>query len=188
MVRNFDGRPVPRPLLDTLLGDALHGPSAGFTQGSAFVVLEGEGQTDRFWELTTTPDWRARTVRHAGLPKAPVIILPMADPEAYLDRYGEPDKAGSGLTAEEAWPVPYWLVDTAFAAMVILLRAVDLGLGALFLGIFRGEKELLAELGVPDRIRPIGAIALGYPAPDLPSPSLARGRRALDDMVHRGRW
>ena len=35
---------------------------------------------------------------------------------------------------------------------------------------------------------PIGAVALGWPAPDEPSPSLARGRRPLDDVVHRGRW
>lgn len=188
MVRNFDSRPVPRALLDQVLSDALHAPSAGFSQGWAFLVLEGREQTRTFWELTTTDEWRRRTVNHAGVLNAPVVILPMADRQAYLDRYAEPDKAGSGLDVEKAWPVPYWLVDTAFATMIMLLSAVDAGLGALFLGIFRGEEELLVELGVPEGIRPIGAIALGYSAADRPSPSLARGRRPLEQVVHRGRW
>ena len=48
---------------------------------------------------------------------------------------------------------------------------------------------LLEHLGVPPGYRPIGAVALGYPAaPDPLSLSLARGRRELDEVVHRGRW
>jgi nitroreductase len=84
--------------------------------------------------------------------------------------------------------VPYWLVDTAFATMLMLLGAADAGLGAAFVGIFRGEAELLASLGVPEGYRPIGAVAMGYPAPDIRSPSLARGRRPMADVVHRGGW
>ncbi len=117
-----------------------------------------------------------------------MVVLPLAHRQAYLDRYAEPDKAGSGLDRGDAWPVPYWLVDTGFAVMLMLLSAVDAGLGAAFLGIFRGEAELLDTLGVPDGYRPIGAVAVGYPAPDEPSPSLARGRRPVSDVVHRGRW
>jgi len=187
MVRSFEDRPVPREVVDTMLARAIRAPSAGFSQGWAFVVLEGPDQTDLFWRTTTTPDWRAGT-RRAGLLRAPVVVLPLAHRQAYLDRYAEPDKAGSGLDLGDAWPVPYWLVDTAFAVMLMLLSAVDAGLGAAFLGIFRGEAELLDTLGVPDGYRPVGAVAVGYPAPDEPSPSLARGRRPVSDVVHRGRW
>jgi nitroreductase len=188
MVRSFDGHPLGAGVLDRLLAQAVRAPSAGFTQGWAFVVLEGADQTARFWDHTLPAGDRA-TFRWPGLLRAPVIVLPMASRQAYLDRYAEPDKAGAGLADEAAWPVPYWDVDCAFATMVLLLGAVDQGLGALFFGIFRGETELLADLGVPPEYRPIGAVALGHPdGHDTRSASLARGRRSLDEVVHRGGW
>jgi nitroreductase len=187
MVRSFEDRPVPPDVVDAVLAHAVRAPSAGFSQGWAFVVLEGPEQTGAFWRAVTTPEWRAST-RRAGLLRAPVVVLPLAHRQDYLDRYAEPDKAGSGLDRAEAWPVPYWLIDTAFATMLMLLSAGDAGLGAAFVGIFRGEAHLLASLGVPEGYRPIGAVALGYPAPDFPSPSVARGRRPLSEVVHRGRW
>jgi nitroreductase len=187
MVRSFEDRPVPPGVVDAVLAHAVRAPSAGFSQGWAFVVLEGSEQTGVFWRAVTTPDWRAST-RREGLLRAPVVVLPLAHPQAYLDRYAAPDKEGSGLDQADAWPVPYWLIDTGFATMLMLLSAADAGLGAVFVGIFRGEAELLAALGVPEGYRPIGAVALGYPAPDIPSPSVARGRRPMPDVVHRGRW
>jgi nitroreductase len=187
MVRSFEDRPVPSRVVDTVLANAVRAPSAGFSQGWAFVVLEGPEQTGVFWRTATTPDWRAGT-RRVGLLRAPVVVLPLAHRQAYLDRYAEPDKEGTGLDRSQAWPVPYWLIDTAFATMLILLSATDAGLGAAFVGIFRGESELLTTLGVPEGYRPIGAVAMGYPAPDIPSPSLARGRRPMAEVVHRGRW
>ncbi len=84
--------------------------------------------------------------------------------------------------------MPYWLVDAAMSSMHMLLGAVDAGLGACFFGIFDHEAAVLAELGVPEGYQPIGTIALGYPADDRPSGSSWRGRRPLDEVVHRGRW
>ena len=72
--------------------------------------------------------------------------------------------------------------------MLMLLAAVDEGLAALFFGIFSHEAELLDALGVPAGLQPIGTIAIGYGAPDRPSGSLRRGRRGLDQVVHRGGW
>jgi len=188
MVRNFSDRPLPPGALDRVLANARRAPSAGFTQGWAFVVLEGREQTDLVWRLTLDADWRARRA-HQGLENAPVIVLPLSHRQAYLDRYAEPDKAALGLGAEDRWPVPYWDVDTAFATMLMLLTAVDEGIGALFFGLFSGEADLLAALGVPAGYRAIGAVALGWPAPDdPPSPSLRRGRRPSREVVHRGRW
>ena len=71
--------------------------------------------------------------------------------------------------------------------MLILLTAVDEGLGALFFGV-RRHVELKAAYGIPERATVIGAIAIGHPAPDRPSPSLRRGARAAETVVHRARW
>jgi len=85
--------------------------------------------------------------------------------------------------------VPYWDIDTAMASMLILLTAVDEGLGALFFGIFDEHLDAFrAAFDVPDAFTPIGAIAVGHRAQDTPSASLRRGRRSLEEVVHRGRW
>ena len=184
MVRNFENRPIPSGVLERILRNGTRAPSAGFTQGWDLLVLEGASQTGRFWDATF-PSGR-EGFRWPGLFRAPVIVVPLASMDAYLDRYAEPDK---GWTDRDPgrWPVPYWLVDAGFSALLILLTAVDAGLGALFFGIFRPE-EFRAAFGIPDSYTPVGAIALGYPAPDEPSPSLKRGRRPFEEMVHRGGW
>ncbi len=195
MVRSFSGRPVPRLVLDRLLDDALRGPSAGNTGGWDAVVLEGTVQTSMLWEATTTAPWRATSRRWPGLAKAPVAVVLFADPDAYAARYAEPDKEMSGLGpgsdagGQDVWPVPYWFVDTGFPALLLLLGAVDAGLGACFLGNFRGEAALVAALRVPAGRRYVGTVLLGEPGgDDPPSASLARGRRRAADVVHRGRW
>jgi nitroreductase len=71
--------------------------------------------------------------------------------------------------------------------MLMLLTAVDAGLGALFFGIM-DPAGFRAAFGVPDAFTPIGAIAIGWPLPDEPSTSLRRGRRSADEVIHRGRW
>lgn len=189
MVRSFADRPIPTAVLERILANAQRAPSAGHSQGWAFVVLEG-ADTATFWRHASDAEWRAEP-DWSGLQRAPVIVMPLAHQQAYLDRYAEPDKRASGLALAEAaeWPVPYWLVDTSFAAMLILLSAVDAGLGALFFRLRGSEAALLADLGVPSGYRPIGAIALGWPdGEDRPPASLRRGRRPPATVVHRGRW
>jgi nitroreductase len=188
MVRDFSDEPVPREVIDRVLGHALHAPSAGFTQGFSFIVLEGPEQTAGFWRAVWAPEMEPYRRRWPGLQRAPVIILPLASRDAYLERYAEPDKAATGLAVAERWPMPYWLVDTGFATMLILLSAVDQGLGASFFSLTHGEERLLHELGAPPGLRSIGAIALGYPRSHDTSRSPSRGRRPLEEVVHRGRW
>lgn len=192
MVRDFTDELVDPMLLDRLLDSARRVPTAGFSQGIDFVVLEG-AQTDTFWKHTMEPIVRA-TFQWPGLLRAPVIVLPIADSSAYVERYSQPDKAHAGLgTSEDAWPVPYWYIDTGMAGMALLYGVVDAGLGALFFGIFRNEAALLAELGVPVGKRPIGAIAIGHPTAAAQdgskegSPS-RRPRRPLESVIHRGTW
>jgi nitroreductase len=174
MTRNFSGRKLPPGLLDSMLSDALRAPSAGNTQGREFVVLEGSAETAQYWEATTDEAWRSRSRRFGGMSRAPVIVLPLVDPEAYRSRYREPDKTRrDGATVE--WVVPFWFVDAAYAVMTLLLRATSEEIGGAFLGNFRGEAALRATLGVPDRYRWLGAVLLGEAAePDPPSSSLSR--------------
>ena len=186
MVRNFEDRPVPADSLERILDHARRAPSAGHTQGFAFLVLEGPEQVGRFWDCTFPPA-RREGFRWAGLFRAPVIILPCASKGAYLDRYAEDDK-GWADRDETRWPVPYWDIDCGFATMAMLLTAVDEGLGALFFGVFDGVAALREAFGIPDEFHPIGAVALGWPAPDEPSPSLRRGRRPENEVIHRGHW
>jgi nitroreductase len=188
MVRNFEAnRPVPTALVDRILENALHAPSAGFSQGWAFLVLDTPEDVERFWGVTWADGDRS-SFRWQGLFEAPVLIVPMSHKQAYLDRYAEPDK---GVTdkRESFWPVPYWDIDTGMASLLMLLTAVDAGLGALFFGVFPEHMEAFrSTFDVPDGYTPIGCIALGYRAPDEPSPSLKRGRRPAADVVHRGRF
>ena len=188
MVRDYDpDRPVPPELRERLLQHAIRAPSAGFSQGWAFLVLESAEERDRFWTATTdgrTPDgWLTRMRR------APLLIVPMSHRGAYLERYAEPDKGWTDR-AEARWPVPYWDVDTGMAALLMLLTAVDEGLGACFFGIPPEHlTSFRAAFGVPSEYTPIGCVSLGYPGTeDRRSPSLRRGRRGLDEVVHRGHW
>jgi nitroreductase len=185
MVRNFEDRPVPPEVRDRILDNARRAPSAGFTQGSDFLVLEGPEQTETFWNATFEPGKR-ESFRWPGLFKAPLVIVFLSNKSAYVERYAEPDKGWTDRE-ESRWPVPYWDVDTGFAALLALLTATDAGLGALFFGVFQAEK-FRAAFGVPDEYSPVGAVAIGYPAPDEPSASLKRGRRPLDEIVHLARW
>lgn len=188
MTRNFTGAPLDRAVLDEVLALALRAPSAGNTQGREFVVLEGTEETAPYWDATTDPAWRERSRRFAGMSRAPVVVLAFSDPDAYVERYREPDKARPD-GAEVEWVIPYWHVDAAFAVQTLLLAAADRRLGAAYLGNFRGEDALKDALGVPQERRWLGAVLLGEPAqPDPPSSSSARSRRTLDEAVHRGSW
>ena len=188
MVRDFSDEPVSRALVEQLMVNATRIPSAGYSQGSAFVVLTDPGQRRLFWETTSGPDWRGES-ESVPLTRAPVVIIPLAHKQAYLDRYAQPDKSHTPLSGERSWPVPYWDVDTGFGVMLILLTAVDLGLGALFFALFAGEKDLMEALRVPEGYRPIGAIAVGHPtAGEHSKPELATGRRHVEEVVRWERW
>ncbi len=193
MVRSFSERTVSPKLLGRLLGDALHAPTAGNTDGTAWVVLTGPDETRRYWEAATTASWRSRARRWPGLCRAPVVAVALASPAAYVARYAEPDKVQGasdlGLgSSERAWPVPYWFGDAAFSVMSLLLGAASEGLGACFLGNFRSEHAVLDVLDVPPGWRLFGTVLLGYPAgDDVRSPSLDRPRHD-DARLHFGRW
>jgi nitroreductase len=180
MVRKFHAdRPVPRESLDRILRNATRGPSAGFSQGQAFLVLEGEALA-KFWALRPMNN---------GVSTAPLVIVPFACKNVYLDRYAEPDKGWTDRD-ESRWPVPFWHIDTGMAALLILQTVVDEGLGALYFGIVpENVAPFRALYNVPEDHEPIGAIAIGYSdEPEQSGSPRKRGRRATDDVVHYGTW
>jgi nitroreductase len=187
MVRNYDpDRPVPPDVVARLLGYAVHAPSAGFSQGWEFLVLSSSDERALFWSTTTPPDLSSPWLE--GMRRAPLIVVPHSHRDAYLDRYAEPDKGWTDRD-EARWPVPYWHIDTGMASLLILLGAVDEGLGACFFGIPPSQTPTYREAFlVPDAYVPIGAITIGYRAPDRRSPSLKRGRREATAVTHYGRW
>lgn len=192
MTRSFSTEPLPAGTVDELVDLASRAPSAGKTQGWHAIVLEG-AETALFWDMTL-PAMRRGRFKWQGLLDAPVIMLPFADAQAYVDRYSEPDKAATGLGGGIGnWPVPYWTIDASMSVMTILLGAEDRGVGALFFGVFRGERELRQSLGVPAGLQLLGAIALGYPSEPggVASPagrSASRPRRRPNEIIHRGSW
>jgi nitroreductase len=184
MVRSYDPeRPVSRETLDELLSLAVRAPSAGHTQGWRFLVLDDITSRSAFWQATADGDGDAWLER---MRRAPALIVVFSDKSAYLDRYAEPDKGWTDRD-EARWPVPYWHIDAGMAAMILLLAAVDAGLGACFFGVPPHRWDALrAAFAVPQRLSPVGVVSLGYPAPDLRSPSLRRGRRRVEEVVAYG--
>src|SRR5689334_22048564 len=91
MVRAYDViRPVPAEVTDRIISNGLRAPSAGFSQGWAFLVLDKAGDVARFREVVRPEDhpgnWFAASV------DAPLLIIPHSNKDAYLDRYALPDK------------------------------------------------------------------------------------------------
>lgn len=189
MVRDFTDEPVSGETVERMLRNAVRAPSAGFSQGWSFLALTEARDVARFW-ASTSPDPDADNRWLAGMRRAPVIIVPLADKRAYLERYAEPDKGWTDRD-ETRWLAPYWDIDTGMASLLILLTAVDESLGACFFGIPVERVDAFREaFGVPSQHRPIGTIAVGHPADSEAtrgSPS-RRGRRSFDEVVHRGRF
>ena len=197
MVRDFSDEPLDPGLIEKILANAHRAPSAGFSQGWAFLTLTEAADRDRFWpfvpnQLRGTP----------GMTKAPLIVIPLAHKAAYLANYFEPG-GGWEYGTEDQWPAPYWDIDTGMAALLMLLTAVDEGLGGFLFWImppfadgFDGDKvpahldAFRAEFGIPGEYRPVGAIAIGHRAPGLPpqDPSKSGRRRDIADVVHHGQW
>lgn len=188
MCRAFSTRPVPAAAVDRLLDRARRAPSAGHAQGWSFLVLDDEDTRRRFWECSADAEWLASPDRPKVL-DAPVVVVPLCSPAVYVSRYSEPDKIAHGLTNAGRWPAPFWTIDVSFATMLLLLGAVEENLGALFFGLRKGPEPLRAEFAIPAEWEPIGAVAIGWRA-DRPGPpgSAWRGRRPLEDVVHRGGW
>ena len=159
MVRSFEPTRVPSDVLARIVDNAQRAPSAGFSQGFAFVVLEGRDQTDQFWDTVEYGDTRHDKVRNA-----PLIVVCLSNKDAYLDRYAQPDKGWTdrdeGLGALFFGIVPERI--DAFRDTFGVPTAYN-PIGAVSVGYVHEDDK------------PLGSV-------------ISRRRRPASELVHRGRW
>ena len=185
IVRHFKPDPIDPEALHRILELSRRAPSAGNTQGQNLVVVTDPEKRKAVGEICGEREQEGRFVHH-WISEAPVQIIACTSEKAYRDRYAEPDKLlPDGSTIE--WPVPYWYMDVGCTVMVLLLAVVNEGLAAGFTGTHRVQ-ELKDLLGIPEHVSPVGVIPIGYPNQDIPSPSLKRGRKPMDDFARWERW
>ncbi len=163
MIRAYKSDPVPEGKIQRLLKYAVHAPSAGNLQPWEFIVVK-------------SPETRAKLAKAAfdqtSIATAPVIIATCADIQ----------RAGSKYGARGSF---YSLVDTAFASLLILLGAVEQGLGACFVGSYDPD-EVTKLFALPEHVRPVGLITIGYPAESPRKPGTPK--LELSKLVHTEKW
>jgi nitroreductase len=160
-------------------------PSAGFSQGMAFVIVTDSPTRLEIADLAGEAEYVAGGF-DPWISRAPAHLVVCVSEQAYHRRYQEPDKVDED-GREIEWPIPYWWVDAGASLMLILMAAVEEGLAAGFLGV-HSIPGLQALLAIPSEFMPIGVITVGFGAADRPSSSLRRGWRPVDSVIYWNRW
>jgi nitroreductase len=158
----------------------------GSPQGQSFVVATNPELKEEIAQLCGV-EYYVEMGFHSWISEAPVLFIPCTSKEAYHRRYHqEPDKMREdGVEIE--WAIPFWYMDAGCSVQILLMAALDEGLAAGFAGLqdFDGLRSLL---GIPEEVTPVGVIPVGHRAPDVPSPSLKRGRKPQEQYAHWERW
>ncbi len=161
-IRAFAEKNISEEDLEVLIRAAIMAPSGGNMQPWGFVAVRDSDIKERLVEAS---------YGQAFIATAPVVVIVCTDPARTAPRYGD-----RGTTL-------YCIQDTAAAVENILLTATHNGLGTCWIGAF--DEGMAAEaLGLPEGIRPIAMIPIGYPAQDPPK----RPRRPLTEVLHRNKW
>lgn len=188
MTRHYSADPISSDVLDRVLAAASRAPAAGNTDAVDLLVLVGHEETARYWDVTLPAPKRAGFA-FPDLLIAPVLVVPWVRPEAYVERYGEGDKARTGLGESlDAWATPYWWVDGGQVLALLQMAAIAEGLGVCLFGVFDHEAAVRAEFGVPDDRRALGALTVGHPAPETRAGRSATRPRRSTTSIHRGSW
>jgi len=157
-IRAFKNQDVPAEIVEELIDAARWAPSAGNIQPWEFIIVR-------------KPEIKRRLVEAAlgqmFIEDAPVVIVVCANEECSSQGYGV---RGETL---------YCIQDTAAAIQNIHLTAYSLRLGTCWVGAFR-EEETREILKIPQGIRPVAIIPVGYPA-EVPT---ARTRKSISQIVH----
>jgi len=157
-IRAFKNQDVPAEIVQKLIDAAQWAPSAGNIQSWEFIIVR-------------KPEIKRRLVEAAlgqmFIEEAPVVIVVCANENRSSEGYG---MRGKTL---------YCIQDTAAAIQNVHLAAYSFGLGTCWVGAFR-EEEARKILEIPNGIRPVAIIPVGYPA-ETPLP---RSRRPINKMVH----
>jgi nitroreductase len=143
MVREYDqSKQISDKIIMKLIRNAHRAPSAGHTQVQEFIIVKDPAIKKKL---------RKAAVSQEYVEKAPVLIVVCSNTSRSISRYGNRAKQF------------YSIIDGAFASMLILLTAVNEGIGACFVGAFEDNK-VSAILELPEFVKPIGIICTGYPA------------------------
>jgi FMN reductase [NAD(P)H] len=187
MVRHYEPEPIPRETLERIVATVRRAPSGGFSQGQRLLVVDDPDVLARLAAI----DDDAPAGTEPWFESAPVQIFVLTREADYHERYQKADKLEDG--EEIVWPVPFWYVDAGAALMLVLLAAIDEGLGAAVYGVFPDVEAQFRELlAIPDDFHFVAGITLGRPLPDpewsrLSSRSTQR-RRGLDELVRWNSW
>lgn len=188
MTRAFSGAAIANEILLDCINLALRAPSAGKSQGWHLLIFENDA-VNQYWDIALPKPQREGFV-FPNLLSAPVIMLSLADTNAYLSRYSEPDKTHTGLGGSlELWPAPYWTIDASFSTMTLLHALHDKGVSSLFFA-HANEPQLRLAFEIPDSVQILGAIAAGYPTDDQPRSgrSASRPTREANEIIHHHKW
>jgi nitroreductase len=157
-VRAFKSDDVPSETVEKLIDAARRAPSAGNIQSWEFVIVRESRIKRRLAEAA---------LHQSFIEDAPVVVVVCANENHSFQGYGD---RGRDL---------YCIQDTAAATQNLLLYAYDLGLGTCWIGAFK-EDEAKKVLKIPDGIRPVAIIPVGYPA-EVPQ---QRSRRPMNSFLH----
>jgi len=190
MVRHYAPELVPREVVERIVGTVRRAPSAGYSQGQRLLVVMGDEARAELVRIASA-GWGAERGLEPWLESAPVHVLVCTREDDYHERYRQEDKLVEGEEIE--WPVPFWYMDAGAAVMLILLAAIDEGLGAGLTGV---PKELAAELGaafgIPEDVTIVAHVTIGVPAPDpgwsAVTSRRTKPRRPPTESVHWERW
>jgi nitroreductase len=143
MIRQYElDKPVPDYIIRKLIENAHKAPSAGHTQVQEFIIVKDSSIRSKIGDAA---------LGQTQIYDAAVLIAVCSNTSRSANRYG---KRGKEF---------YSIIDGAFASMLMLLTAVNEGIGACFVGAFEDDK-VSKILKLPEYVKPIGIIALGYPA------------------------
>ena len=163
MIREYiANKQIPEELITRLIKNAHRAPSAGHTQVQEFIVVKDD---------ITKKKLRRVAVNQEYVELAPVLIIVCSNTSRSTNRYG--------TRAKEF----YSIIDGAFASMIILLSAINEGIGAPFVGAFEDDK-VSQILQLPKYVKPVGIICLGYPA-ETPE---KLSRIDISKLVHYEKW
>lgn len=180
--RDFADTPVDDRTLASILEAATHAPSAENSQPWEFIVVRDPtlraGLADityRMWVEVARDFEKNRLDRRlfedtehgatGGIATAPVMVVVAADTTRCLDT----------ALHESVWP----------AVQNLLLAANALALGSSLMTLpLLADEDIVGLLALPDHVRPMAVVPLGYPARPL---GPAR-RRAVDAVTHRDRF
>jgi nitroreductase len=158
-VRSFLTRRIEDEKLTAVLNAARLAPSASNRQEWRFVIVRDPKTRKKIAEIANEQTF---------VGEAPAIIVACADTD------------GQVMMCEQlTYPI-----DVATALDHIMLAAVELELGTCWIGAF-DEKKVKEILGIPERIRVVGVMPIGYPTD--PSP-VEKKRLTLDTIVKHEHW